>query len=383
MRIKFLFFVLMFLVFVSGIEAYNLTPGKTTIDFESGVERTVTLKVLNDGGKELNLDVYAEGELKEAIVLSEQSLHFLNGELEKEFSYVVKMPEELSEGKHQAIIVFEDEFVGVESELTIDVPYLENLLEINIAAYDLEENSLASFYVSLINRGKDILEEGRANIEIYDFENKKVAGFDLGPINLYPDKKAQLKSEWMVAVQKGEYTAKLKFKAGDYEKVVEQKFEIITPPLSIESVSVDYVNENLVKLTFSVLNKLEEDLPSVSMGIELLDSFGKVITQSKSLSGEINQLSTNKLIVYFNTEDLKDGTYDANVLIIRGENTKREAVRLEVKSGKVEIVRGEIGFSPMSLLKPRNVLIALIVALVIINVVWLLIRIRRRKKRFY
>ena len=373
----------MFLVFVSGIEAYNLTPGKTTIDFESGVERTVTLKVLNDGGKELNLDVYAEGELKEAIVLSEQSLHFLNGELEKEFSYVVKMPEELSEGKHQAIIVFEDEFVGVESELTIDVPYLENLLEINIAAYDLEENSLASFYVSLINRGKDILEEGRANIEIYDFENKKVAGFDLGPINLYPDKKAQLKSEWMVAVQKGEYTAKLKFKAGDYEKIVEQKFEIITPPLSIESVSVDYVNENLVKLTFSVLNKLEEDLPSVSMGIELLDSFGKVITQSKSLSGEINQLSTNKLIVYFNTEDLKDGTYDANVLIIRGENTKREAVRLEVKSGKVEIVRGEIGFSPMSLLKPRNVLIALIVALVIINVVWLLIRIRRRKKRFY
>ena len=95
-------FILIILVIINQAMALGITPGRTTIDFQPGLEKEIEFSVINNEQKDMRVLFRAEGELARYITLKAESsiVEFSASESEKKFAYAVKLPESLSGGSH-------------------------------------------------------------------------------------------------------------------------------------------------------------------------------------------------------------------------------------------------------------------------------------------
>jgi len=146
---KFLLVVLLVMLLTPNIMAIGITPGRTTIDFEAGLEKEIEFKVINNEHKNMRVSLFSmmEDGLG-SIILFEDYLDFEPSESEKILRYKIKLPAELTPGLHIGeIIAVEtpraseaDTFVGatiaVVSQLYIYVPCPGKCIEADLEVLD-------------------------------------------------------------------------------------------------------------------------------------------------------------------------------------------------------------------------------------------------------
>ena len=69
-------FVLALAFMPANAQAIGVTPGRTTIDFEPNLERTVTFRIINNEHKDFRAFVYAEGDLKDYVTSENNIIDF-------------------------------------------------------------------------------------------------------------------------------------------------------------------------------------------------------------------------------------------------------------------------------------------------------------------
>src|SRR3989344_8742735 len=72
------------------VNAIGITPGRTTIDFEPGLEKEIYFSVLNNEHKNMQVVFLLQGELNTSITLFDSSAEFMPSEESKQFRYKVK-----------------------------------------------------------------------------------------------------------------------------------------------------------------------------------------------------------------------------------------------------------------------------------------------------
>ena len=75
--------------------ALGITPGRTTMDFEPGLEKTVSFTIFNDEHKAFDAYVYIEGDLRDYITIDQDRFSFSESDNSKGFTYRVKLPQKL------------------------------------------------------------------------------------------------------------------------------------------------------------------------------------------------------------------------------------------------------------------------------------------------
>jgi len=393
--------VILFCVIILGsdVSALGVTPGTTSIDFTPSLKREISFSVVNTESKDVNLVIYASGELNESIFIRESMISLSAEEEMKEIVYDVFLPDELSPGVHTAdIVVLEvpksgggvGAVVGVISRLKVYVPYPGKYAEAEMHITGAEQGGNVNFVIPVVSRGKVDLVNVRANIDIYNSMGEKVGSFNTEKVSVKKDVRTEITHSWKADVPPGIYLAKASVIYDGNTLTLEKTFNVGEMVLELQGIEVNnFKLGEIAKFEMLVENKWGEEISNVYTLMKVFNEEGQVMAEFKSPAESIPAFEKKVLVSYWDTGGVKKGTYDSIVSLIYGEKSVEEDLQLKVSSDRIEIIGFGYVISSRKLLSDREflikVLIGAVVVLILINVSWFVFlrkRIFGRRKGF-
>lgn len=395
-----LFIVLLLLV--PGVFGLGVTPARTTVDFQPGLERSVSFTVVNSEKKDLNLVLFAQGELNESISLPVNTVSVSASEETKQLIYNVKLPQELRPGLRKGEVVIlqlpdktgnSDAFVGaavgVATQLHVYVPYPGKYAEADMNVVNAEKGGDATFIISVVSRGDLGLSNVRANIDIYNKLGERVTTFNTNSIDLAPGEAREIVSKWKADVPVGTYRAVATvIYGGDEPITLEKQFNVGSSVLELQQVEVnDFSLGEIAKLDMLIENKWSEPIVGAYAHTQIFNEEGEVMADFKSPNYDIPPLTKTVMTSYWDTAGVKEGTYETVVNLVYGsDKSNRQDLKLKVSENEIEVIGLGYVISERSSGGGDDgnglvtILIIAVVVLILINVSWFLFFRRKLKK---
>lgn len=395
---KFGFALIMFLLFLSGVSALGITPARTTIDLDQEKEIERSFTILNSENKEMNLVIYAQGDLADKIYLSENSFSVSPTESSKKISFKVKIGENLSPGLNSGEIVVmnlpkggetSEAFVGavvaVIHQVHIYVKYPGKYAEANLNIVDANQNEEVVFIMPVISRGEHDLVSVRANIDIYNQLNEKVDSFNTASISLNSGERKELVHKWKADFPIGRYLAKVALMYDGETINLEKEFRVGKQDLELESIEVrNFQLGDIAKFEILVDNKWSEPIKNAYTEMHIFDSQKRLISEVRSSSYDFDPLSKKVMLSYWDTAGVKEGNYETSFFLKYGDKSSQKNLELKVSKNEIRVVGlGYVISSEESGRKGDNlttILLIGVIILVLINVLWFL-KFRRKFKK--
>jgi hypothetical protein len=390
--------LLVVLLALPGVYSLGVTPGRTTIDYESGLEREIVFSILNNEHKNMQVLLTVQGELNDSVTLYNSLVEFLPSEDSKQFNYTLKLPDRIARdpGLHTAEIValeipkasasgtYVGATVAVVSQLYVQVPCPGKCIEADLNVLDAEENSTATFIVPVINRGKLGIGEVRATIDIYTPLNQKIASIETDYYPLESGKRTELSAKWDAGVPSGDYLAKVNVFYDGESKQFEKTFAVGSQMLTIESILVNnFQLGEIAKLQILVENKWNQELNSVFANLLVYNKESQVMADVKSASENIPALTKKELIAYWDTVGIEEGEYSGKLMVeYNGKSTDKNLI-LKVSENNLDVAG--VGYA----IRPKGgkginittILLVLVILLLIVNLAWFVFFRRLMEKR--
>jgi len=397
-KIMFLAGILLVLVVLPGVQSLGITPGRTTIDYEKGLEKEVAFSILNDEHKNIQVLLMVQGELNETITLYDSIIEFLPSEESKQFKYKIKLPEEIADdpGLHTAEIValeipkasdtgtYVGATVAVASQLHVYVPCPGKCIEADLNVLDAEENTTATFIVPIINRGELGIGEVRATIDVYTALNEKVATIETDYYPLEPGKRTELSGKWEVNVPSGDYLAKATVFYDGQSKTFDKQFSVGSQMLTIESILVNnFQLGEIAKLQILVENHWNKELEGVFANLLVYNENEKVMADVKSAAENIPSLTKKELIAYWDTIGVEEGEYNGKLMVIYGKKSTDRNLLLKVSENSLDITGVGYAIRPQGGegVNITTILLVLVIILLVVNLAWFIFFSRFLKQR--
>jgi len=387
---------LMLLMVIQNVNALGLAPGRTTLEYEQASDTEVKLSVFNSEYKQMSVKILVQGELADYITLSETYMNFSSLDYSKEFSYKIKLPEDLENkpGLHTAeIVVLEGSeeaekgtYVGatvaVVSQIYVYVFCPGKCIEADLNILDSKEGASLDLIVPVINRGKMKIEEAKAVIEIYSGE-EKIETLETNANPIEPRMRTELSAQWQNKKQ-GNYKAKVQVFYDGEKTTFEKEFSVGEEIAGVKRVWVnDFVLGGIAQFRILVENKWNKDLTDVFANLIVYDAGHNEISNVKSASENIPALSEKELLAYWDTKGVEQGEYDGKLMIISQKKLADNDLVLRVNENSLEVlgVGQVIGSVEGEGIGITKLLIGLVVILLIGNIIWFVFYKRMKKKK--
>jgi len=273
---KSIIYLMMAILLVSNVLALGLVPAETKLQFASGLEKEVKLKLFNNENTGFNAVVYAEGDLAEYIMIPDNLITFKPGEREKVISYTIKLPENMQkEGTHSTKIVVraisseKDSTVtanlAVASKLYVNVPYTGRHAEIQLfIPPKIEKRKETRFSIEAVNIGTEDIIKARAIIEIFDFSGNRIDALTTDEVSIAAKEKQHLTAKWIPAAGNGAYKAIATLFYDGQSTKTEKPFNIGTLSIEVISISVDkFKLGGIAKFSIFIENKWNDNISDV------------------------------------------------------------------------------------------------------------------------
>lgn len=380
------------LIIISNISALGITPGRTTIDFSPNFEKEIKFSVINSEKKDMNIAFAIHGEPENIVSLDNEIVHFNSNEYSKDFRYKIKLPSDLPPGLHKIeIVVIElpeeidnEEIIvrttlSVATQLYVYSPYPGKYLdsEMNIVGNE----GLILFYVPLINRGEEDINEVKGKIEIYQ-ENKKITEIETNKISISSGERKELLGSFdSLNIPPGRYKAKIIIDYDGNQLEIEKEFEIGEEFIKILGVSADeFALGEVARIKILVQNKQQTKINKIYAGMNIYDDKITRVADLKSQDYEILELSNKEIIVYWDTKEIEEGKYTSELKTNYDEKVLAKNLKMDVS--KNSIIFSGVGFAISNNNKnfnAKNFLIIIIGILVLANVLWFLWWLSKKK----
>jgi len=380
---------ILFLFVIPNAAALGITPGRTTIDFSPGLEKEIKFDILNSENKNMNVAfaVQSETEDEKIISLDNNVAHFNSEENSKTFSYKIKLPSDMSPGLHRlgisAIELPEDldseeitvrTAISVVTQLYIYVKYPGKYLDANLDIIDEEKTNIVSFYIPVISRGEENIEQVGGIIEIYQGD-KKIKNIGTNKLSILSGERKELKA----VLDSGEfspgiYKAKIMIDYDGNKLAIEKEFEVGEEFIKVLGVSADdFQLGEVARIKILVQNKQGNKITKANAEMNVYDSELRQVVDLKSEDYEIPELSNKELIIYWDTKDTEQGKYTSELKVNHDE-------KISIKNLKIDISKNSMIFSGVGFaisnnageLNIKNLLLIVIGILVLANLLWFL-----------
>ena len=380
-----LMIVIMAVFSMPSADAIGITPGRTTIDFEPGLEKEIYFSVLNNEHKNMQVVFLLQGELNTSITLFDSSVEFMPSEESKQFRYKVKLPDRLEPGLHAGeIVAFEipkssagGTYVGaamaVVSQLYVYSACPGKCIDTSLNVLDAEQNSTATFIVPIINRGKVGIGEARAIIDIYTSLNERVDTIETDAWPIDAGARTELSAKWDVNVNAGNYLAKVTVFYDGESKSFEKEFGIGKNVLTIESILVhDFTLGEIAKLQILIENRWSQELKGVFANLLVYNKDSQVMADVKSAADDIPALSRKELVAYWDTVGVEEGIYEGKLMVKYGKKSADRNLVLKISENSLDI--SGVGYA----IRPRGgkgielstILFVIVIILLVVNLAW-------------
>jgi hypothetical protein len=398
MNRKLLWFTLVMGFFLIGqVSSLGVTPARTSVDFESGLKKSINFNVLNSGGEEMDLVVYVQGELNSSLGLNENSFSMSGSEESRQLTYELSLPQTLSPGLHTGEVVvmqlpkksetsgaFIGASVAVVSQIYVYVPYPGKYAEAKMNIINDDKTGEVVFIFPVLNRGEFDLASARANVDIYNKMGEKIDSFNTDSISVMAGEKGEIVHRWAANVSFGEYraTGSLIYDEGIVN--LEKIFSVGSRDLELQEVSVREFNlGEIAKIEMLVENKWNEKVSDAFVETRIYNDKGGTVSEFKSATYDIDPLTKQVFVSYWDTSGVREGTYETEVSINYGDRSSEKSLEFMVESNKLTVMglgyviseEGNDGKGSLTI-----ILVVIIVVLILINLLWFLLLRKRLKK---
>ena len=378
------------ILLVSNVSAIGITPARTTINFEPGLERVVDFKILNSESKDMNLQIYVDGDLKDYVqILGDSQFNMKDSQGSKKMQYIINLPSVLSPGLHKAEVVVADipqenskekahvgAALAVATQIYVHVPYSGKYLE---ADFKVDGNTDKRFIIALAHRGDETVSSVSAEIHIYDLEGSEIKVLDTNEISINPSESAEIIAKWDSEVEKGRYVAKAILNYDEEQMLLEKPFEVGSILLDLKQIFVEnFALGGIAKFNMVVENKWIETIENAHAEMRIYDdNFGE-IDSLESASYDIPAETQTVMNYYWDTADISEDLYDANVILYYSDKKTQQDLKLDVKPESINVIGlGYVISSQDSSAGSDNNLVVIlgivIGILVLLNLLWFVI----------
>ena len=392
MRAKFAIYILIMLMLAASTQGLGIAPGTVEVEYDKADGRDHVFYIVNNEHKDMQVVLYAQGELAKFATLEDAILDISAEDDTKSFSLQLD-PKELSPGKHKIELVameLPEKAEGatvvatrqaVISNIIIAVPHRGKHAEAELVIPKASQDEPIDFVIKVKNRGKETIEDCHARLEIYSPANELVASLQSDSKMVKPGQLRELVANYNSGLNKGRYFAKAIVSYDGEELELEQAFEV--GDLRVDIVNIYVQNFRLgeiAKFDIIVENKWNEPIPDVFADMEIKDSFGKTETRFKTAEIDLQPFSTDIMNAYWDTKDTETGLYKAKLTLhFLGHNAEKSIV-LDVKEDSISIDLMPTGRAIAAQdTETDSFIIILIVASMIFNGILFIIFARRKR----
>jgi len=390
-------FVLIIICFISEVHALGISPGRTTLDYSEGAKQ-VSFNLVNSEHKDLNLKLYARGELNQSVIISEKDIKLTATEESKTVTFELNLAAGLSPGTHKVEIVAVQQSeqaegnaasfgtnLGVATQIYINVPYNGAYIEPELKIYGTDAKK--NFVIEIINRGNAAVAKSSAVIVIYDNNGKEIKRLNTNEVSLAAGEKKEITAEWDVDQPIGKYSAKAALKYDDKQMLIEKEFEIGESSLDLQRIYVEnFKLGDIAKFNIIVKNKWNEAITGAYAEMRVYDDSNNEIGNFKSATYDIPSGMQTTMTNYWDTKDIKVGVYNSNIILNYLDKKTQQDMKLDVRQDSITVIG--LGYvissqqegSSSSSSGLVKILIIVIVVLVLLNLLWFLVLRKRMKK---
>lgn len=381
---------------ISNVLAIGITPGRVTLDFQSGMQKTIEFKVVNNEHKDMKVILSAFGELERYVTLSHKSADFTPADGEKTFSYTINLPDKLEPGNHELRIAAaelppagaeEGVYIGativVTSQLIVKSPYPYKYAEITLMSSPQDKTT--NFFVEVNNLGQHDLVDISANIEILGPTNERIAIIKTDSKSIKAMQKGELTAKWKADVNFGKYKA-IATLVYDEGKIATAEHVFSVGTLAIDIVDINVKNFRLgdiAKFDITLENKWNEEVKNVFANLQIQDEKGDLIADTKTASVNMKPLERNVLNAYWDTAGIKEGTYSGRLLLNFANQVLEKQLKTEIRLNSIKVEIIGVGITARATAAEggrQNLMFILIVVLIVINIAWFIYFKRKQKK---
>ncbi|RLI98487.1 MAG: hypothetical protein DRO99_00575 [Candidatus Aenigmatarchaeota archaeon] len=199
--------LLLALAFVPTVSAIGITPAYREIYFEPGLHRNFSFVMIGDLEKDMVVRPITTGDLQDYIILPNRT-YYLPARTAIGIWATLDMPESLDPGKYTMKIGFAEKppegidaifaTVGVQSVISMRVPYPSKYLELKMRCNDPPVGEDTVFDIDVFNRGSIDLVDVNGHVEVFSPMDKLLdkKGLDEGSVYLRPKETAHFSSRW-------------------------------------------------------------------------------------------------------------------------------------------------------------------------------------------
>jgi len=392
-----LLLILLGLFLVASVSALGVTPARTSLDFEPGLQRTVGFDVLNSEGKDINLVLAVQGELENYIAVNVRSASISESEGSKSFSYDISLPSSLEPGLHTSEVVIVElpsggetseayvrATLAVVTQVYVYVPYPGKYANSKMIVMNANLGEEVTFVFPVASVGEFDLTSVKANVDIYNKLNEKVGSFNTASISVPSGEKKEIVHKWDASLPIGEYRAVASVIYDEGTLNFEEIFSIGSQDLELQDVSVkDFSLGDIAKLEMLVENKWSEPISDAHIETKISNDRGEIVSEFKSASYDVDPLAKQVFISYWDTAGVRVGTYETEVSINYADKESSKNLKFQVEENDLIIIGLGYVISSDDSGGSNTLVVVLVVAVVIlilVNLLWFLVLRKRLKK---
>jgi hypothetical protein len=399
---RFLVFVILLVFLSSYVSGLGVTPARTTIDFSSGLEKTVSFEVINSGSKDVRLILSVQGGLKDYISIPQKEVSMTSSEHSKTLTYNLKLPEKLEPGLHTGEVFIMEipsgeasqegaqvlATLAVVTQVHLYVPYPGKFANAKMVIHNANKGEDVTFVFPIVSAGEFDLTKVSANVDIYTKLGEKIDSFNTNSISVPSGMKKEIVHKWKADVPVGDYRADATLSYDEGVLNLEGTFRVGSAEVELQEISVrGFSLGQIAKLEMLVENKWSEKISDAHISTTIKNSRGDVVSSFKSASYDIEPLSKQVFVSYWDTAGVRVGDYESLVSINYGDKSSEKSLTFKVKENELIIIGlgyvvsedggsgAEGGTSTLII-----VLVVVIALLVLLNILWFLI-IRKRLRK--
>jgi len=272
--------------------------------------------------------------------------------------------------------------LAVVSQLHIYVPYPNKYVDgvVNV----VESHGEVVFFIPVTNRGKLDVVNVQAKIDIYSGSEEKIASIESNADSILSLERKELSARWNANVNPGRYKAIVTLIYDEDVTTILKEFNIGEMFLEVKEIVVrDFSLGDIAKFNALVENKWSSDLKDVYLNILVYNTEGEVMADFKSPNYDIDALSQEEIIAYWDTGGVHEGTYDGKLILKYGEKSTERNIQLKITDDEIKIIgiTGKVVVKGESKLNLTNILIGAVLVLIVMNVVWFVLIRKMLKKK--
>jgi len=384
-----------------NVSAIGITPGRTPVNFESGLKKTIPFSIINNEHKDMKVVLRIEGDLAEYVALEQAIVDFSSTEETKNFKYFVSLPKKIEKpGVHTAEIIAmelpkesdrQGYYVGattaVATQLYVRVPYPGKYAEAKLTIVGgQKENEPVNFYVEVINWGTEDLNDISADVDIFLID--KTLRISTNKKTITAKNKGELAATWIPdeKIPPGVYKAKVRLNyGGNKPAYCEKNFMIGDSSLEIIEIKVDKFKGE--QTGFNAIFKIKVES---NWNEKITGAYARVFIDTKeneiefgSSPIDIKPFGREDMFATWNSQKDMKGEYNGKIVLHYNGKTKDNKMKVDIKENSigVSLIGGRvIGVSGEGF-KISKLLIFLVVLLVAINAAWFIYFNKRFKNR--